>query len=120
MERTSVFSFGGGNMRSFLFAVAITLLPLSLSAAFGQANNATVTGTVADASGAVVPGVSITATNNATGVTSTVITNEAGAYNIQSLLPGTYTVSATLPGFQKQTYSNSVLGNATTTRLNFT
>src|SRR4051812_19699392 len=87
---------------------------------FGQANNATLTGTAADATGAVLPGVSVTATNNATGIVTTVITNEAGAYNIQSLLPGTYTVSAELPGFQKQTYQNSALGNAVTVRLNFT
>src|SRR4030095_5665809 len=67
-----------------------------------------------------LPGVMVTATNNATSVVSSVITNEAGAYTILSLLPGTYTVSAELPGFQKQTYSNSALGNATTVRLNFT
>src|SRR5580765_3071256 len=96
------------------------LLTLVVSAyAFGQANNATLTGTVADATGAVLPGVSITATNNATGVVSMVITNEAGAYTILSLLPGAYTVSAELPGFQKQTYANTALGNAVTVRLNF-
>ena len=88
--------------------------------AFGQVNNATLTGTVSDATGAVLPGVSITATNNATGVVSTVITNEAGAYTILSLLPGTYTLSAEVPGFQKQTYENTALGNAVTVRLNFT
>jgi len=92
---------------------------LLVTASFGQVNNATLTGTVADATGAVLPGVTITATNNATGVVTTVLTNEAGAYNIQSLLPGTYTVSAELPGFQKQTYTATQLGNATTVRLNF-
>src|SRR5262249_23651722 len=93
---------------------------LAATASFGQINNATLTGTVSDASGAVLPGVSITATNNATGVVSTVVSNEAGAYNIQSLLPGAYTVSAELPGFQKQNYQNVALGNAVTVRLNFT
>jgi hypothetical protein len=87
---------------------------------FGQVNNATLTGTVADATGAVLPGVTITATNTATGVVTMVVTNEAGAYNIPSLIPGTYTVSGELPGFQKHTYSNVVLGNAITVRLNFT
>jgi hypothetical protein len=36
------------------------------------------------------------------------------------LLPGTYTVTAELPGFQKAAYSNVALGNAVTVRLNFT
>src|SRR5690242_19349703 len=92
---------------------------LLVAAAFGQISNATLTGTVADSTGAVLAGVSITATNSATGVVATAITNEAGAYTILSLQPGTYTVSAELPGFQKQTYSNSQLGNAVTVRLNF-
>ena len=48
------------------------------------------------------------------------VTNEAGAYTIPSLLPGTYTVTAELPGFQKQTYQTVDLGNAVTVRLNFT
>src|SRR5262245_61008189 len=87
--------------------------------AFSQANNATLTGTVSDASGAVLPGVSITATNTATGVISTVVSNEGGAYTILGLIPGTYSVSSELPGFQKQTYQDVVLGNAVTVRLNF-
>jgi len=105
-------------MRKAVLWIAVSCL--LVTAAYGQVSNATITGTVADASGAVLPGVSITATNIATGVVSTVLTNEAGAYNIQSLLPGTYNVSADLPGFQKQTYQNSALGNAVTVRLNFT
>src|SRR5215813_7736381 len=93
---------------------------LLATASFAQINNATVSGTVADATGAVLPGVSVIATNNATGVVTTVFSNEAGAYNIPSLLPGSYTVSGELPGFQKQTYQNVALGNAVTVRLNFT
>jgi hypothetical protein len=83
-------------------------------------NNATLTGTVADATKAVLPGVTITATNTATGVSATNVSNEAGAYTIQSLIPGPYTVTAELPGFQKETYANVQLGNAVTVRLNFT
>jgi hypothetical protein len=96
------------------------LLCLCAAAAFGQANNATLTGTATDSTGAVLPGVSVTATNNATGVVSTFLTNEAGAYTIQGLIPGNYTISGELPGFQKQTYTNVALGNAVTVRLNFT
>src|SRR5262249_10252431 len=88
--------------------------------AFAQSTFATVSGTVADPSGAVLPGVSLTATNSATGVVTTVTSNEAGAYNLTGLLPGAYTVTANLSGFQKATFTNVALGNAQQIRLNFT
>ena len=100
-------------------AIFWILVPCLVATAFGQANNATLTGTVADSTGAVLPGVAITAANTATGVVTTSLTNEAGAYTIPSLLPGTYTVSAELPGFQKQNYDKVELGNAVSVRLNF-
>ena len=53
----------------------------SFNQAFSQSTSATVGGTVTDPSGAVLPGVSVTATNNGTAVVTTVVTNEAGAYN---------------------------------------
>ena len=59
-----------------------------------QTINATLGGTVADASGALIPGVSITATNTATGIVTTVVTNEAGAYNFASIQSGSYKVTA--------------------------
>jgi len=90
--------------------ILATCLCVFLSAfAFGQANNATLTGTVADASGAILPGVSITATNTATGVMTQSVTNEAGAYTMLGLIPGTYNVTGELPGFQKQNYTNVAL-----------
>src|SRR5262245_38687015 len=104
-------------MKNIIFAGVVSCL--LVTASFGQVNNATLTGTVADSTSAVLPGVTITATNTATGVVSTVLTNEAGAYTIQSLLPGMYIVSADLPGFQKQNYEKVELGNAITVRLNF-
>src|SRR6266850_5307881 len=101
--------------------VAVTLLCLSLSTpAFTQSGNATLSGTVSDAAKALMPGVTITATNTATGVVSTVLSNETGTYNIPSLLPGVYTVSAELSGFQTRTCTEVRLGNAAQVRLNFT
>src|SRR2546423_7548577 len=100
----------GGNMQRIGFGI---FMCLALSTpAFGQSTYATVSGTVADSSGAVLPGVSLTATNNATGVVTTVVSNEAGAYNFASLLPGVYKVSAELPGFQTRSYTDVQLGNA--------
>src|SRR5262245_14115735 len=105
-------------MKKNLWWIVVSVCLVATS--FGQVNNATLTGSVTDSTGAVLPGVSVTATNTATGVVSTVLTNEAGAYTIPSVLPGSYTVSAELPGFQKQNYEKVELGNAITVRLNFT
>ena len=69
-----------------------------------QTGNGGLTGTVEDTSKALIPGVSITATNTETGVTTTVITNESGAYNIPSLIPGPYKLTAELAGFRAATY----------------
>ncbi|HMF02426.1 MAG TPA: TonB-dependent receptor [Terriglobia bacterium] len=86
---------------------------------FAQSSNARLSGTVNDTTGAVLPGVEVKATNNATGVVTTALSNEAGAYNFASLLPGSYTISASLPAFQTQTFNNIQLGNAAQVRLNF-
>jgi len=86
---------------------------------FGQSSNARVSGTVTDASGAVLPGVEVTATNSATGIVNSVVSNEAGAYNLASLLPGVYTIGASLPSFQTQTFRDVQVGNAAQVRLNF-
>jgi hypothetical protein len=107
-------------MRKLVFALALFVSLNPFNRAFSQSTSATVSGTVADSSGAVLPGVSVTATNDGTAVATTVVTNEAGAYSAPGLLPGTYTVSAELPGFQKATYTKVQLGNADKFRLNFT
>jgi hypothetical protein len=89
-------------------------------AAVAQSSNASVGGTVADASGALIPGVSVTATNTGTGIVSTTVSNEAGSYQFPPLQPGSYTVSAELPGFRKQIFNNVGLGISQQVRLNFT
>src|SRR5262245_45483509 len=97
------------------------LLSLVLSTpAFTQSTYATISGTIEDATRAVLPGVSVTATNNATGVVTRVFSNEAGVYNITGLLPGVYKVRAELPAFQRKAYTDVELGNAERVRLNFT
>jgi len=106
-------------MRGIVSAAA-TLLFLSLTiSAFGQSGNARVGGTIDDTSGAVLPGVEVTATNTLTGVVTMVISNEAGAYNFASLPPGPYKIGAALPGFQNRNYEVA-LGNQQQVRLNIT
>src|SRR5262245_31408631 len=89
------------------------------TAAFSQSVYSTISGTIEDASKALIPGVMVTATNTGTGVVSTKLSNEAGVYNFPSLLPGVYKVTAELPGFQVETYTAVQLGNAQQLRLNF-
>ena len=89
-------------MKTFALAVALVCVSFSIEA-FAQSSNANLSGTVSDAGKAFIPGVTVTATNTETGVVSTAVSNETGTYTIPSLLPGTYKVSAELPGFQTQT-----------------
>lgn len=96
------------------------LLALFLPVAAMAQVNATVTGTVADSSGALIPSVEITATNVNTGIGTVQIANETGSYQFASLQPGAYRVSAALPGFKTQTYQNVQLGQGQQVRLNFT
>src|SRR5213083_3611049 len=87
---------------------------------FSQSTNATLGGTVQDPTKAFIPGVTITATNTGTGIVTTVLSNEAGAYQFASLQTGTYKVSAELSGFRTQTYNEVALGISQQVRLNFT
>ena len=59
-----------------------------------------ISGRVADATGAVLPGVTVTATNDATGVSRTMVTSAGGDFSVPDLQLGTYTIEATLQGFQ--------------------
>jgi hypothetical protein len=102
-------------MRRYV-AGAILLSLLTAVLAFSQ--NAQLAGIVTDPSGALVPGVTITVTNTDTGVVTTTLTNEAGAYSFPSLQPGkAYRVTASLPGFQTQTVTAIEL--AASVRQNF-
>lgn len=65
-----------------------------------QTVGGTLLGTVVDNSGAVVPGASVMATNTATAVARTTISDGQGRYSIADLPPGQYDVSASLSGFQ--------------------
>src|SRR5688572_28183838 len=81
-------------LRSSLVIAAITLFP---SIALAQA---TLTGTVRDTSGAILPGVTVEATAPAQ-ATRSVVTDGNGVYRIIELSPATYTLTASLPGFNK-------------------
>jgi hypothetical protein len=104
--------------RFVLFAGMLSVFVLS-GQAYSQSSFASLSGTVNDSTGALMPGVMVTATNVGTGIANTSHSNNAGVYGFPSLLPGTYKVSAEKGGFQVQTFTDVALGNAAQVRLNF-
>src|SRR5438067_11635170 len=75
----------------------ITLCSVS---GWGQGGTAQISGTVGDSSGALLPGVEIRATQTATGLTRSTITNETGFYVLPNLAIGPYRLEAVLTGFR--------------------
>ncbi len=90
--------------------------PLSL---FAQASGS-LSGRVADASGAALPGVTLRATDDATGFSRSVVTQTDGTYKFQALPPGTYSVIAELSGFATTTMKRVQVNVATDRTLNVT
>ena len=85
-----------GWKRVLMFAAVVTLMSRALFAQSG----ASISGVVKDASGAVLPGVTVEASSPALIEKSrSAITDGTGQYKITELLPGTYTVTFTLTGF---------------------
>ena len=80
----------------------LLVLALHFSFAGAQVNLATVLGTIQDATGAVLPGVEVTATHVDTGLSRTVVSDDEGRYRIANLNLGDYEVAASLPGFQTE------------------
>jgi outer membrane receptor protein involved in Fe transport len=103
--------------RRIFMALLLALVPV---AAFAQTSGAVLTGRAADASGGALPGVTVTVTNNATGVSRTVITETDGTYRTPTVLAGRYTVTAELAGFSTVTVRDLDLNVATTRELDFT
>jgi len=84
---------------AFVFFV-LAVLALCPVEAVGQLVFGTISGSVTDPSGAVIPNAMVKVSNVNTGVVHTFKTNEAGIYNATSLTPGVYKVEATAPGFK--------------------
>ena len=91
------------NLVSRWCAIALLIVPLATSTAWAQTFTGGLRGAVRDANG-VIPGVTVTITNDATGAVREAVSNDQGEYSFAAVPPGNYTVRAALTGFR--TYEN--------------
>src|SRR6266542_4226385 len=91
------------SMRSKTPVAALALLLSLAGLAAAQEITATITGTLTDETGGVLPGVTVTVKNTGTGLTKDVVTNAEGAYTASCLPVGRYEVAFALGGFQNST-----------------
>jgi len=89
-DRTS----GARRVTLFVFFAALLILP-----AYAAAQTAELRGSVTDSSGGVLPGVSVTIRQEATGIERTVVTDDQGVFRVPAIQPGPYSIESTLMGF---------------------
>ena len=97
-----------------LVLVSVGAFPLQV---FAQQETATMTGTVRDLSGAMMPNATVTVTNIQTNISVKTETDEAGSYIIPSLRPGEYSVTAERIGFSKTIRTGVTLQVAQVARI---
>ncbi|HVL67694.1 MAG TPA: carboxypeptidase regulatory-like domain-containing protein [Vicinamibacterales bacterium] len=101
-----------------LWLLAMALMLMAPSVILAQGTTSRVTGTVTDKTGGVVPGATVTLTNEGTGVSFTTATNAAGQYSFEAVQVGTYTVAIELQGFKRFTSSGNAVRIGEPTTLN--
>ncbi len=97
------FNFGTrrhGLLATLVLAVTTLLICLVTPATYAQTDTGSITGTVTDPTGAVIPGANITATNLDNGLKLTGVSNGTGGYTILAVPRGRYTVTASSTGFR--------------------
>jgi hypothetical protein len=109
-----LFRAAGSRVKGLPEWFAVFALLLAFTPILRAQENATINGTVTDASGAVVANAQLTLTDSATGQVKTETSNSVGAYRFGNLAIGTYTLSATASGFEKYTKTGIVVNVAQT------
>src|SRR5215510_6169814 len=94
---------------SYRLSLVAFLLLTMCARAWAQLATAQMNGRVTDGSGAVLPGVTVTATQTDTGATRTVVTDDSGAYVLPNLPTGPYRLEAMLSGFRAYAQTGIVL-----------
>ena len=92
----------------FLWVVTLTMMAGALPA-FAQVTTGALVGTVTDAQGQVVPGAPVTIKNVSQGTSTTVHTDDNGAYAAPFLNPGTYEITIEVQGFRKLVHPDVVI-----------
>ena len=105
-----------------LAAVAgcLLVLPFAAKNTFAQAVTGTLLGTIQDSSGAVVPSVNVTLTNEGTNVANKTTTSAQGFYTFPNLSPGQYSVTVEAKGFKKLISTHNIVQVEQTTRVDVT
>src|SRR5215510_16571000 len=102
-------------MRSITLLICSILVLTAIG--WGQSDRGSITGTITDSTGGIVPEAAVTATNTATNLVSRTATNESGVYAIPALLPGTYKVRVEKNGFKAAEQAQVVLAASGTVRV---
>src|SRR5437899_2192544 len=102
-----------------LSVAVIWALSLFAVQGYAQVTGATLSGTITDPSGGVIPNAQVSVRNTATGVAREVTADTAGFYSAPNLLPGSYEVTVTSSGFSTARQSNLTLGVGAEQQLNF-
>jgi hypothetical protein len=115
-------TYGGGMNKNVLALVRFTGVALLLLASVSARAqfNASLSGTVQDNTQALIPGATVTLTNDATQATRTITSGGTGTYQFNELPPGSYTVKVTAKGFKQNTVSNVAVAAETPRSLNLT
>src|SRR5262245_32587798 len=92
-----------------VFLLLFTSLVLLAGQGFGQGTTSRVTGTAVDTTGAVVPGATVTLTNEANSISFTTQTSSSGAYAFDLIPAGVYTVAVEKSGFKKFVSTGNVV-----------
>src|SRR5271157_1309328 len=118
LNRQCFLSGEGESPMGKTFLLVVLLISAAVTA-LAQVDTGSLVGTVKDASGAVLPGVTVTATNVDTGVAATAKTELNGDYVITPLHIGRYSVSVVATGFRREIRKDIVLDVQQTIRLDF-
>jgi len=103
----------------FVLVLFSLIVCLMIGPVWAQSVQGTITGTVRDQTGGVVPGAEITLVSLATNVTRGVVTNDEGVFRIPSVQPGLYNVTVAMPGFKTASRNEVKVDTATTLELDF-
>jgi hypothetical protein len=100
------------------FAQTLMFMLVLSFAIFGQTNKGGISGTVTDATGAVIPGATVTVVNTGTKETTTITTSDEGTFSIRSLDPVTYRITVEAANFKKSIVESVKVDTASVATIN--